>query len=136
MASIRGIDELPFKAAVGAGAKLVMVSWAIYPSLDKKRPAGLSGTIVQGELRKWLGFTGVTITDALEAGALQNFGTIGHRAELAAGAGMDLILCAQGNVSEGQKALAGLSRGYSDGALSASAFRTSVQRIIALRTSL
>ena len=51
-----------------------MVSWALYPALDKKFPAGLSATIVQGELRKRLGFAGVTITDALEAGALKNFG--------------------------------------------------------------
>lgn len=136
LSSIRGIDELPYKAAITAQVKLVMVSWALYPSLDKRRPAGLSATIIQGELRKRLGFSGVTITDALEAKALQPFGTIGHRAELAAGAGMDLILCSQGSVSEGQKATAALSRSYSDGVLGKSAFQDAVQRILALRDSL
>jgi len=65
-----------------------MVSWAVYPALDRKNPAGLSPAIAGGELRTRLGFTGVTITDALEAGALRAFGTFGHRAVLAARAGM------------------------------------------------
>ncbi len=66
--TIRGVDEFPYRAAIGAGVKLVMVSWAVYPSLGSKRPAGLSGLVI-GELRTRLGFKGVTITDALEAGA-------------------------------------------------------------------
>ena len=102
LSQIRSIDELPYKSAVTAKAKLAMVSWALYPALDKKFPAGLSSTIVQGELRKRLGFAGVTITDALEAGALQNFGGTANRATLAAKAGMDLLLCASENYSPGR----------------------------------
>src|SRR5260370_18691686 len=49
-------------------------------------------------------FTGVTITDALEAGAVQPFGTIGQRATLAAQAGMDLILCWAQQATEGDQA--------------------------------
>src|SRR5215831_3879127 len=48
--TLRTVDEAPFAAAIQAGVKLVMVSWAIYPSLGL-RPAGLSPNIVQGELR-------------------------------------------------------------------------------------
>jgi len=133
---IRGFDEVPYKAAIAAQVKLVMVSWAIYPALAPGRPAGLAPAVVQGELRKRLGFTGVTVTDALEAGALRPFGTIGHRAELAAGAGMDLILCSQGNVAEGEHALAGLRRGYLDSAHGKPAFEAAVERIVALREGL
>ncbi len=39
-ATIRGVDEFPYRAAIAAGVKLVMVSWAVYPSLGSKRPAG------------------------------------------------------------------------------------------------
>jgi beta-glucosidase-like glycosyl hydrolase len=60
-----GIDEVPFQAAIAAGVKLVMVSWAVYPALGA-RPAGLSPNVVQGELRDRLHLTGVTITDALQ----------------------------------------------------------------------
>ncbi len=59
-----------------------MVSRAVYPALDRN-PAGLSPAMVGGELRTALGFTGVTITDALEARALRAFGTFSHRAVLA-----------------------------------------------------
>ncbi len=94
---LRTIDEYPYRAAIAAGVKLVMVSWAIYPALDPKLPAGLSPTIVGGELRQRLGFTGVTITDALEAGALQPFGTIRNRARMAAAGrnGPDPVLGAE-----------------------------------------
>ena len=111
-AALRGVDELPYRAAIAAGVKLVMLSWAVYPALDPARPAGLSPAIVQGELRQRLGFRGVTITDALGAGALARFGGIGHRGQLAALAGMDLLLCSGHRVAEGQQALAGLAAGY------------------------
>src|SRR5947208_2918205 len=46
---LRTVDERPYRSAIPAGVKLVMVSWARYPALDKRRPAGLSRTVVQGE---------------------------------------------------------------------------------------
>jgi beta-N-acetylhexosaminidase len=136
LATIRNVDELPYQAAIAAGARMVMVSWAVYPALDPTRPAGLSPRIVGGELRQRLGFTGVTITDALEAGALRAYGTYGNRGLLAAQAGMDLILCSAKDVSEGEQAAAGLEQGYKDGQLSKAAFTAALQRVIALRTSL
>ncbi len=134
--AIRSVDELPYRSAVAAHVKLVMLSWAVYPALDPVRPAGLSTTIVAGELRKRLGFTGVTITDALEAGALRRFGPIANRATLAAGAGMDLLLCSQRNVPEGQRAMNSLERGYLRGTLNRAAFRAADERIMALRATL
>jgi len=135
LTSLRAIDERPYKAAIAAHVKLVMASWAVYPALDKNHPAGLSSTIVQGELRKRLGFTGVTITDAIEAGALRNFGTTANRAKLAASAGMDLILCAAGSYLQGNTAKNALRSAYlaSDPTAQA-AFKAAVARVIALRT--
>jgi len=136
LATIRHTDELPYRAAIAAGVRLVMVSWAVYPALDPARPAGLSPGIVGGELRQRLGFTGVTITDALEAGALRGYGTFGHRGLLAAEAGMDLILCSQQNVGQGDQAAAGLEDGYRDGRLARPVFLAALQRVLALRASL
>jgi beta-N-acetylhexosaminidase len=135
-AELRAVDELPYRAAIAARAKLVMLSWAVYPALDPGRPAGLSPAIVQGELRRRLGFRGVTITDALGAGALARFGGIGHRGQLAALAGMDLLLCSDHRVAEGQQALAGLVAGYRSGQLSRATARAAVARILALRGTL
>jgi beta-N-acetylhexosaminidase len=136
LSSIRNVDEAPYKAAIAAKTKLVMVSWAIYPALDAKNPAGLSSKIVGGELRKRLKFGGVTITDALEAGALNPFGSIARRATLAARAGMDLILCAASNPNEGVTAANSLLSDYNHHTLNASTFKAAVERILALRATL
>jgi beta-N-acetylhexosaminidase len=130
---LRTVDERPYRRAIPAGVRLVMTSWATYPALDAKRPAGLSRPIVQGELRRRLGFGGVTITDALEAGALQPFGGTGRRAILAARAGMDLILCSGRDVAQGDAAAAALARALRRGRLSRSSFTAAVHRVDALR---
>ena len=135
LSRIRSTDEVPFHAAIQAGVKLVMVSWAAYPSVGA-RPAGLSPNVVQGELRNHLKFAGVTITDALEAGALRPYGSTGNRARFAALAGMDLLLCSAQHVAQGQQARGELVKDYRAGTLNGAAFRASVNRVIALRQSL
>ncbi len=134
LATIRSIDEAPFQAAITAGVKLIMVSWAAYPAIGA-RPAGLSPNVVQGELRNRLKFTGVTITDALEAGALRSYGSTQNRARFAALAGMDLLLCSAQNVNQGVQARGELAADYRNGTLNGPAFLASVNRVVALRQS-
>ncbi len=134
--SLRAVDEAPYPAAIAAGVRLVMVSWATYPALDAHRPAGLSSTIVRKELRGRLRFRGVTVTDGLDAGALDAFGSIPARGVLAAGAGMDLLLFSGQNVNEGIGGLNGLASALSRGKLGRAAFLASVQRVMSLRASL
>jgi beta-N-acetylhexosaminidase len=136
LGSLRGVDEEPYPAAIAAGVRLVMVSWAVYPALDAHRPAGLSTTIVAKELRQRLKFRGVTVTDALEAGALRSFGTVPARGILAARAGMDLLLFSGQNVTAGIGGLNSLTSALHTGKLGRAAFLASVNRVIALRASL
>jgi beta-N-acetylhexosaminidase len=135
-ATIENFDEYPYKAAIKTGVKLVMVSWAKYPALDPKFPAGLSTKIVQGQLRTKLGFTGVTITDAIGAGALSHYGTTQNRALLAAEAGMELILSAGETPQEGVDCLDGLESGYTSGKLGSATFKADVAQILTLRKGL
>jgi len=130
------VDEAPYVNAISAGVKLVMVSWATYSSLDASHPAGLSSTIVTGELRNRLGFTGVTITDALSAGALSSYGSTGNRALLAAGAGMDLLLCSSGSSAEGDAAVSALANALDAGTLNRTTFTAAANRVSSLRSSL
>ena len=132
---LRTIDEVPYPAAVAAGVKLVMVSWAVYPALDAARPAGLSSKVV-AELRGRNGFTGVTVTDAIEAGALSAYGTTGQRSVAAAGAGMDLILCSARDVTQGEAAVSALASAYTSGALDQATFTAAANRVTALRAGL
>jgi beta-N-acetylhexosaminidase len=133
-ATLQSKDEYPYHAAVGAGVDLVMVSWAKYPHLGSSLPAGLSSAIVKGQLRK-LGFHGLTITDAIGAGALAPYGSTQARALMAAEAGMQLIL-ASDSVSQGTQCLTALRAGYGDGKLNRADFRATVNQILALRASL
>jgi len=134
--ALHNVDEYPYRAAIKAGVKLVMVSWAKYPSLGADVPAGLSPAIVQGQLRKLLGFTGVTVTDSIGAGALAPYGSTGNRALRAAEAGMELILAASQSTGEGVDCMDALRSALGDGRLAATGFRASVAQILQLRASL
>jgi beta-N-acetylhexosaminidase len=96
----------------------------------------MSSAVIQGELRGRLHYRGVTVTDAIEAGALAAFGSFGNRAVLAARAGMDLLLCSAQNPGQGQAVVTALSNALDKGQLNRSAFNTAVQRVTALRHGL
>jgi beta-N-acetylhexosaminidase len=137
--ALQTIDELPYRAAIAAGVKLVMVSWATYPALDPHLPAGLSSTIIHGVLRGQLGFRGVTITDGLGAGALAPFGGFAERGLLAAHAGADLLLCATTNPNDNTQAngiavLNAVSGALANQSLERSYAEQAAARIIALRS--
>jgi beta-N-acetylhexosaminidase len=133
---LRSVDELPFRSAILAGVQLAMTSWAVYPALDPELPAGLSPTVVQRELRQRLRFRGVTITDALEAGALNAYGTSAQRGVLAARAGMDVLLCSARDVSQGQTTVAALADALRHRDLNPGQFEIALRRVLALRDSL
>ena len=136
LSALRSKDEVPYPPAIAAGVKLIMVSWAVYPALDPTFPAGLSPTVVQSELRGRLGYQGVTITDAIEAGALTSFGGNGQRARLAAEAGMDVMLCAIQDPAQGQSVVRALATALDKGKLDPTDFNAAVQRVTALRNTL
>jgi len=136
LADLRSIDELPFRAAIAAGVRLIMTSWAVYPALDPELPSGLSPAIVGRELRRRLRFRGVTITDALEAGAIAAFGTPAQCGVLAARAGMDVLLCSARDVSEGQDTVAALADALHHLDLDPGQFGIALRRVLALRDSL
>ncbi len=133
LGDLRSIDEVPFRSAIATGVQLVMTSWAVYPALDPKLPAGLSPTIVGQELRGRLKFGGVTITDALEAGAIKSFGTPAQCGVLAARAGMDLLLASARDVSEGQDTVAALASALESHQLGPRQFDSALLRVLALR---
>ena len=91
-AQVEAVDLAPFRAAVLAGAPLVMVGHARYPALDRYRIASQSAPIIEGLLRDELGFRGVVVTDSMEARASLATGTLEKVSERAVGAGADLLL--------------------------------------------
>jgi beta-N-acetylhexosaminidase len=95
----RSADELrerelvPFGAAIDAGARLAMAGHLGVPALTGRRdlPATLAPEILRTLLRGDLGFGGLTVSDALDMGAVSSDGGVDVAAAL--GAGTDLLLC-------------------------------------------
>jgi beta-N-acetylhexosaminidase len=141
LATLRAVDEAPYRQAIAVGVSLVMTSWATYPALDAVRPAGLSSVVIGRELRGRLGFRGVTITDAIGAGSLMRYGSLGARGVLAAQAGADLILCSEPNPADNSVAkdlgvVRSLATAITEGRVPAGSLHAALQRILALRARL
>ena len=88
---LRAVDEAPYRRFIAAGGELVMLSTAIYPAFSPK-PAAFARPLATGELRGRLGFEGVSVTDALQTVAVEDFGGPRKAALAAARAGTDLLL--------------------------------------------
>ena len=121
--TLRDVDEFPYENAIAEGTRLVMIANATYPALDPARPASPSRPVIRGQLRQRLGFRGVTITDALEAGGLEDFGPIPHRGVLAARAGADLLLFSQQEIGEGLAGYKELRETFQGGGMNAGRVR-------------
>ncbi|MFN8113293.1 MAG: glycoside hydrolase family 3 N-terminal domain-containing protein [Solirubrobacterales bacterium] len=132
-AALRNADMAPFAAFAEGGGELVMLGLATYPALSR-RPAALAPEIATGELRGRLGFTGVSITDSLDATAAQAWGDRDEVALAAAGAGSDLLL--YGDWRTASAAGDALVRALRRGRLDRAAFESSAERVAALRGSL
>jgi beta-N-acetylhexosaminidase len=93
-ATLEARELAPFRVAVDAGARLVMVSHAAYPALEPDgviRPALRSPAILQDLLRTRMGFEGVVVTDALDMGAVDQ-ADVASAALGAIDSGVDLLL--------------------------------------------
>ncbi len=69
-AELAARELVPFRAALAAGARLVMTGHVALPGPDVDLPASLSPAILRDLLRRRLGFDGVTVSDALDMKAL------------------------------------------------------------------
>jgi beta-N-acetylhexosaminidase len=131
---LRRVDEAPYRefADGGASQRLVMLSSAIYTAFGD-RPAAFSRSLATGELRRRLGFRGVSITDALETASTEAIGGPTRAAKLAARAGADLLLFA--GFDAAKHAAKALRPMVSDGG-SRERFVDSVNRVLRLRARL
>jgi beta-N-acetylhexosaminidase len=117
----------PFHQVVAAGARLVMVSNAIYPTLDPSAPAVLSRTIVTDRLRKFLE-NGVIISDGLEVPVMARYGS--RVPVLASRAGVDILLYADTNARGAFDTMLAANK---HGQLPTSVLQASYRRIVALK---
>lgn len=88
------MELVPFRAGIAAGADAVMTAHIELPELDPtpQTPTTLSAPIVQGLLRKELGFDGLIYTDSMGMAGVAALYSPGEAAVRAVKAGNDVIL--------------------------------------------
>jgi beta-N-acetylhexosaminidase len=93
IARLSRLELVPFRAAIQAGAAMVMTAHIALPAIaGDNTPATLSPLIITGLLRDSLGFRGVTITDAMTMEGVGKGYTNEESAVLAVKAGDDVLL--------------------------------------------
>ena len=94
--SLDSIDLKPFRRWVELRLTGVMVGHLAVPSIDSRMlPAAVSRTVITDLLREDLGFGGLVLTDALNMGGAEGYGS-----ELAVAAGADIIVAPAETESE------------------------------------
>ena len=89
---LREVEWTPFRAAIEAGVAALMTAHVLVPALDETGPATLSRAIVDGVIRRELGFDGVVFTDDLEMKAVAARMPVPQAAAEAVAAGCDAVL--------------------------------------------
>src|SRR5579884_218784 len=94
MTRLERVELVPFRAAINAGAALVMTAHIALPAVtgDSRTPATLSAPIITKLLRDTLGFRGTAITDAMTMEGIGKGYTTEESSVLAVRAGADILL--------------------------------------------
>ena len=130
---LRHVDEAPYADFIAAGGSLVMLSMASYPALGGG-PAALSKAVARRELRRHVGFGGVSITDALGTPAAAAVGGTAKVAVRAAKAGSDLLLYS--DLGSAAQASLAVRRAIAGGSLPGGRAQKAADRVLSLRRGL
>lgn len=132
----------PYRELLGLPGLGVMVGHVVHTRLGGPVPASLSGEIVDGLLRRELGFDGVVVTDAIDMLAVADHFSPGEAAVAAVAAGVDLVVDGF-NLTERAEHPApvlarSLARGFDTGRIPGGATRLkqSLQRLRKLRAEI
>jgi beta-N-acetylhexosaminidase len=120
---------------IAHGADCLMVSTADYSRLDPDVPAAFSPVIVDGLLRRELGFTGVVITDDLSGATQITAWTPAERAILSIEAGDDLVLVSRYPKYAAEMIDAVVARAQADPAFAVKV-DTAARRVLAMKAKL
>jgi beta-N-acetylhexosaminidase len=131
-----GRDLVPFRQAVRAHVPAVMVGTAIYPSYGSDLPSACVPAIVDGLLRRQLGFTGVALSDDLGTAGVSRTIPPLEATVRAVQAGIDLVYIASQDGHDeaiSNAAFDTLLRAAARGEISETQLRSSYERTAALK---
>ena len=114
---IEAVELVPFRAAIEAGVASIMTAHILIPAYDMERPATLSPTIVDGLLKRTLGYQGLVLSDDLEMKAIGARYGIPEATVAAIAAGCDAVLMCGASQEPQALALEALIKAVEDGSL-------------------
>ena len=128
---LRSTELVPFRAAIDAGASMVMSAHIALPAVegDATTPATLTARIMTGLLRDTLGFRGVAITDAMTMEGVGKGYGVAESSVLAVKAGADILLKPSDPTMTIDAVLAAVERGE----ISPKRIDASVRRVLELK---
>lgn len=126
------VELAPFRAAVAAGAPMIMSAHIRFTALDERWPATLSQAVLTDLLRNTMGFHGVIVTDCLEMeGIARHFG-VEEAALAAVEAGVDCLLACH-TLETQRRIRSALLEAVRGGRISEARIEASVERIQQLK---
>ena len=132
LAELDRTELLPFRRALAAGCPAVLVAHVRYPALDPEWPASMSPEVIDGLLRRRMGFDGLVLSDDLEMNAVRTEWGVGGAAVRFLHAGGDLALvCREAPARD--EALEAVRRALEGGGLGPEAVLAARKRRAALR---
>jgi beta-N-acetylhexosaminidase len=130
---LEAIDWAPYRALIKSGnVHAIMVTHEIIQALDTTEPSSLSPKIIQGILRKEMGFQGVIMTDSLTMDALTAYATMSQAAVLSIEAGSDLLMGAS-SPDDVASMFQSIKQAMSSGAITQQRINESVHRILMMK---
>lgn len=134
------IELEPYRRLIAEGlADSVMTAHVVNRWIDDRRPATLSWRAITGLLRRDLGFDGPVVSDDLRMGAIEKRYGIAEAAQMALGAGVDILLVADDRLPDGRSATAvvlrALREGLASGALDPDRVAEALRRVAALKAT-
>jgi beta-N-acetylhexosaminidase len=125
------LELVPFRAAIQAGAPMVMTAHIALPAVsgDSATPATLSERIITNLLREDLGFRGVTITDALTMEGVGRGYSAEESAVLSVKAGSDILLMPR----DTKRAIDAVAAAVERGEISKARIDASARRVLELK---
>jgi beta-N-acetylhexosaminidase len=129
-ARLEMVELAPFRDAIAAGVRSIMVSHVAMPALDPTgTPASLSRALNEELIRTWLGYDGVVVTDALDMHAIADTLTPGEAAVAAYEAGNDVLE----TLRDPRASLDALVAAYESGRITRERIEKTAERIDAMR---
>lgn len=128
------VELPPFQAAIRAGVRLVMTAHLALPAVTGREhlASTLSEDVLEGLLRRQLGFEGVIISDALDMKAIRQDEELGKEAVRAVKAGCDLLLLTA-NPADLERVHQSVVEAIQSGRLDSAETRASARRVFALK---